>query len=442
LSIVTNQWNVDDDINCSHAIARRLPAEVLYDTIERATGSVSHLPGVPEGFRATQLPDVGLTLPSGFFEVFGRPARESACECERSSGMMLGPVMTLVNGPTIAEAIADNANEIAKLVSSQPDDAKVVDELFARILSRPATPAEIEAGVKAMHAGGDELAKLREELAAEEVKLAERQARWEAAQMPVVWTQLDAAEAKSSMGATFAKQDDKSLLVEGSKGKGTFTITLPTELTPVTAVRLELLADAKLPAGGPGRAANGNLVLSEFRAAAAPKADPSKAANVAFARATADFNQEGMPIANALDGNPGTGWAISPRFNQTTMGIFELREPLAIEGGAVITLTIDQQYDDDHQLGRFRVSVTNAKGSIQPSTLPANITALVATKPEDRSDAQKAELAAYYRKLDTDWEQLGAAVKAAEELAKNERLAGAQDLTWALINSPAFLFNR
>ena len=157
-SIVTNQWNEDDDINYSHAIARRLPAEVLYDAIQRATGAVSRLPGVPAGFRAAQLPDVGLTLPSGFFEVFGRPARESACECERSSGMMLGPVMTLVNGPTIADAIADRGNEITKLVAAQPDDAKVVDELFLRILSRPATPAEIEAGVEALHAGGDELA--------------------------------------------------------------------------------------------------------------------------------------------------------------------------------------------------------------------------------------------------------------------------------------------
>jgi hypothetical protein len=108
----------------------------------------------------------------------------------------------------------------------------------------------------------------------------------------------------------------------------------------------------------------------------------------------------------------------------------------------VLSLIIDQQFDDEHQVGKFRVSVTDAKGPIEPSTLPANITALVAVAPAARSDAQKAELATYYRSLDTDWQQLNAAVKVAEELAKNERLAGAQDLTWALINSPAFLFNR
>ena len=103
---------------------------MLYDTIQRTTGSVSRLPGVPAGYRAAQLPDVGLTLPSGFFEVFGRPARESSCECERSSGMMLGPVMTLVNGPTIADAIADPNNwRLRACPAAEKDDAKVVSEI-------------------------------------------------------------------------------------------------------------------------------------------------------------------------------------------------------------------------------------------------------------------------------------------------------------------------
>jgi hypothetical protein len=47
---------------------------------------------------------------------FGRPARESACECERTSGLQLGPVMALVSGPTLGDAIADPANELTGLV--------------------------------------------------------------------------------------------------------------------------------------------------------------------------------------------------------------------------------------------------------------------------------------------------------------------------------------
>ena len=82
LSVATNKWNEDDGINYSHAVPRRLPAEVLYDAIHLATGSTGRLPGVPAGFRAAELPDAGVSDP--FLEDFGKPARESSCECERS----------------------------------------------------------------------------------------------------------------------------------------------------------------------------------------------------------------------------------------------------------------------------------------------------------------------------------------------------------------------
>jgi hypothetical protein len=442
LSIVTNKWNEDDEINFSHGTARRLPAEVLYDTIQRATGSASRLPGVPAGYRATQLPDVGLTLPSGFFEVFGRPARESACECERTSGMMLGPVMTLVNGPTIAEAIADPANDIARLVAAQPDDAKVVDELFMRILSRGATQSEIDAGIAALNAGGDELAKLQADLAAHEAKLAERLPAWEATQIPTSWTVLDATEFKSSMGATFAKQPDGAVLVEGPSKKGTYRVTLTTDLANITALRLELLADAKLPAGGPGRAPNGNLVLTELKATAAAKGEPTKTTPLSFGRATADFAQEGFPITYAVDGRPKTGWAIHPQVGKDHAAILEIAGDVRFEGGTTLVLTLDHRYDDQHTIGKFRVSATSAKLPLNNPTAPGDIAAILAVAAAARSDAQKAQLAAHYRSIDPEWTRLNQAVAAAAEQQKNHRLTGAQDLAWALINSPAFLFNR
>ncbi len=442
LSIATNEWNKDDDINFSHAIARRLPAEVLYDTIQRTTGSVSNLPGVPSGFRAAQLPDVGLTLPSGFFELFGRPARESSCECERSSGMMLGPVMTLVNGPTIAEAIADANNAITKLVAAQPDDAKVVDDLFVRILSRPAAPGEIEAGVKALHAAGEEHVKLVAESSAYQAKLDAKQPEWESLQTPPAWTVVQPAEITSSMGATFAKQADQSVLVEGPTARGTYTLRLDTDLASVTAIRLELLADPKLPANGPGRAPNGNLVLSEFRAAAAPKAEPAKSMPLAFARATADFGQEGFPVAYAVDGNPASGWALSGGIGQNHAAIFEIKDDLNYQAGTHLIVTLDQQYDDQHTAGRFRVSVTSARRPINPQTVPAPLAAILALPADQRSDAQKAEVAAYYRSQDPEWVRISQAVGTSAEQLKSQRLTGAQDLAWALINSPAFLFNR
>jgi len=113
---------------------------VLLDAVYRVTGSQSKFPGVAPGTRAAALPDSGVELPSGFLTTFGRPARESACECERTSGMQLGPVMALVSGPTLGDAIADPANELTRLVGREADDSKLVDDLFVRVLNRAGHP--------------------------------------------------------------------------------------------------------------------------------------------------------------------------------------------------------------------------------------------------------------------------------------------------------------
>ncbi len=70
------------------------------------TGSAPEFPGVPRGTRAVQLPDVGVKLADGFLANLGRPVRESACECERSSELQLGSILSLVSGPTVDQAIS------------------------------------------------------------------------------------------------------------------------------------------------------------------------------------------------------------------------------------------------------------------------------------------------------------------------------------------------
>jgi hypothetical protein len=116
LAITTNKWNKDDEINYSHALARRLQAEVLFDSIHKATGSQSRIPGLPPGTRAAQLLDSNVELPGGFLELFNKPVRESSCECERGSGLNLGPILAMVNGPIVGEAIKDPNNRIIQLL--------------------------------------------------------------------------------------------------------------------------------------------------------------------------------------------------------------------------------------------------------------------------------------------------------------------------------------
>ena len=61
---------------------------------------------------------------------------------------------------------------------------------------------------------------------------------------------------------------------------------------------------------------------------------------------------------------------------------------------------------------------------------------------DQRTAEQQGRLAEYYRTQDSDLEQRRQALAEHEKQKAQSRLKGAQDLAWALINTPAFLFNR
>ena len=73
LSIRPNKWNEDDHVNYSHALARRLPAEALFDAVFRVTGSTPRIPGVKPGQRASEFYDVATDTGSGLLATLGRP---------------------------------------------------------------------------------------------------------------------------------------------------------------------------------------------------------------------------------------------------------------------------------------------------------------------------------------------------------------------------------
>jgi hypothetical protein len=448
-SVATNAYNRDDDINYSHALVRRLPAEVLYDTIYRAAGSPSRLPGLPPGARAAQLLDSRDDVPGGFFVLFGKPARESACECERSPTMMLGSVLNLVNGPVPAAAINDPNNRLAKLVSTEKDDAKIVEELFLAFLGRLPTKSELQLGLQSLKDGERtyealvvEAKQHQEALAAYEKTLDTRQAQWEEQvkhTIPPTWTPLGIVKSASQAGATLTKQMDGSLLVGGKNPlKDNYTITGQTTLNGITALRLEVLPDASLAAKGPGRAPNGNFVLTELKLTFTLPGE-KKAKPIALKNAQADFAQEGWAVAGAIDNNRATGWAIAPQFGTPHTAYFELAMPLNLPTGATLMVTMAQEFGSQHTLGRFRLSLTTSK-TLSLKGPPTAIAKILTVESAKRSPQQKAELTNYYRSLDAELARLRQ-LAAEHPLPVDKRLPGMQDLAWAFINAKAFQFN-
>jgi hypothetical protein len=294
-----------------------------------------------------------------------------------------------------------------------------------------------------MNAAAEDHAKAVTALAEYEKQIPEKQTAWEASLgKPVVWQALVASELKSSAGATLTKQEDQSIVASGKLAKDVYTIVAPVGLKEITGLKLEAISDASLPGKGPGRAANGNFVVNELKVTVAPKTDPAQVKPLVLENASADFSQDNFPSVGAIDGNEETGWAVSPQFGKNHEAVFEAKDE-ADGGERVVTITISQQYvDGKHCLGKFRLSVTDGDRPLNRPKLPDAVAAALAVPKEQRTKEQAEAIAAHYRSVDAELTRLTAAVKAAGDQMKNARALGIQDLAWALINSPAFLFNR
>ena len=256
----------------------------------------------------------------------------------------------------------------------------------------------------------DELQKQAEQLearlAAPEAKLDAEQAEWEqsATKIPDVnWKRVEVLQMSSTGGALFATEKDGVLKVSGPNAAAdVYTLTVHADLKQVTGIRLEVLPDPSLPASGPGRSANGNLVLTDVQIQTVG-ADGKTSNKEKIKAASADFSQAEFPVANAIDPDPKTGWAIFPEVGKPHHAIFELMSPATPPAPAApqsiamtVTLAFQSQFPQ-HQAGRIRISVTDAVNPHAKQQLPENIRQILALALESRSKDQQAALRTYYR---------------------------------------------
>jgi hypothetical protein len=143
-----------DDRFYSHALVRPLPAEVLLDAVSDATGVASEFhdrsvigrspPSAPSlGTRA-----VGVYEPRIAAVELGPLA---SCTFERGCADDAGQAASLddlaaqlhwLNGPIVNDRVRNPAGAVGKLAHSNLPADRLIDELYLRILSRPATARE------------------------------------------------------------------------------------------------------------------------------------------------------------------------------------------------------------------------------------------------------------------------------------------------------------
>jgi mono/diheme cytochrome c family protein len=220
--------------------------------------------------------------------------------------------------------------------------------------------------------------------------------------------------------------------------KWTSKFTGNSDLTKITAVRLEVLCDPNLPLGGPGRSPLGLFGLTEFTLEAVDAENPQNKAQVKIASATADFGNEEKPleemfhdktdkkrvtgpVAFAIDGKDETAWGIDAgpgRRNVDRKAVFVLEKPIEFSKGAVLTFHLKQMHggwnSDDNQnnnLGRFRFSVTDADGPTA-DPLPRKVRDILAIPASERTPAQVAAVFSYWRTTVPQWKEANDRIEA------------------------------
>lgn len=122
---------------------RRLPAEVLLDALNTATGTTENMDMKyhhwPESISTVQAPFVPRNPFVAFvLETYGRPQRKAAvqCDCERDGSPSIFQVLTLANHPRVWEKIKDPAGRVAAVLASGGDEDHKIEELYLATLSR------------------------------------------------------------------------------------------------------------------------------------------------------------------------------------------------------------------------------------------------------------------------------------------------------------------
>lgn len=181
LSSAPNDTNRDDVQSFARYYPRRLAAEVLLDALSQVLDAPSTFSGgpgkFPAGTRAIDLPDEA--VPSHFLDVFGRPSRSSACECERVDAPALGQVLELVSSSEIQEKLsAPNAYPQKLAAGNGPPagqggtaakgqaagkvfeagtvrEADKIREMFLRVFARPPRPEELTIATRFVEQASD-----------------------------------------------------------------------------------------------------------------------------------------------------------------------------------------------------------------------------------------------------------------------------------------------
>jgi hypothetical protein len=165
----TTPSNKLDEKNFSHALIRRLPAEVVFDSITMATASTASQPKLAADLESRAIgPNATISGASKASDsytlgIFGKPARLANCDCERTSDPTLLQTIYTRNDPKVLSLVD----------SAKRDGSGWIDEL-RRQAGPTIAPGKEEAELKKLEQAKERLVRQRERQGKDKV-LAEKE---------------------------------------------------------------------------------------------------------------------------------------------------------------------------------------------------------------------------------------------------------------------------
>ena len=141
--------NIGTDLTFARAKVMRYPAEVIIDAAHKSMSIEGEFSDSFKSKYAITMPGVDSVHLSKnphendkFLKIFGKPARLTNSDAERSNETTLAQVFELTAGKTLNTILSHQENKIGQLLKNGKDDLEIIDELYWSILTRPPVDEE------------------------------------------------------------------------------------------------------------------------------------------------------------------------------------------------------------------------------------------------------------------------------------------------------------
>ncbi len=141
--------NIGTDLTFARAKVMRYPAEVIIDAAHKSMSIEGEFSDSLKSKYAITMPGVDSVHLSKnphendkFLKIFGKPARLTNSDAERSNETTLAQVFELTAGKTLNTILSHQENKIGQLLKNGKDDLEIIDELYWSILTRPPVDEE------------------------------------------------------------------------------------------------------------------------------------------------------------------------------------------------------------------------------------------------------------------------------------------------------------